>query len=286
MNTRSIIVLDIGGTKINFGRFQGGMIQQNQILPFPAHASAEEIFAFIIHCIDLVKLDDTEAIAIGVPCIVDIEQGIVFNAVNIPAWQQYPLKSLLQAHYQLPVYINNDVNCFVAGESAYGTAKHYQNVAGICLGTGFGCGLFVNQQLYAGQNCCAGEVGGIRYLDATIDDYCSGQYFIDHYQVSGAELAQRADAGDVRALAAFEQFAGHLANAISHLLLVIDPQVIVIGGSVANSYHLFIDALWRELANFPYPVVIENLTICQSELADAALLGAASLYLHHHSEIH
>ncbi len=281
MEQSSIVVLDIGGTKINVGRFQNATIQEYQIMPFPAHASADEILNFIIQAIDLLLADNTEAIAIGVPCIVDIKQGVVFNAVNIPAWQHYPLKSELERHYGLTVYLNNDVNCFAAGEAAYGVANAYRDVVGICLGTGFGSGLIINRQLYAGDNCCAGEVGGIAYLDATIDDYCSGQFFIDHFQTSGQQLAELAKQGDLTAINAFQQFGKHLANAIRYLLFIVDPQMIVIGGSVAHSYSLFIDALWRDLADFPYAKVIENLSIVQSTLPNAALLGAASLYLNH-----
>lgn len=279
MNSTSIVTLDIGGTTINAGRFQNGVIAESNVRSFAAHKDEASILAFIIFCIDSVKNDSTNAIAIGVPCILDIEQGVVFDAINIPAWQQYHLKAALSSNYQCDIYINNDVNCFVAGEHAFGGAQPYQDVVGICLGTGFGSGYIINQQLYAGQNCSAGEVGGIRYLNGTIDDYCSGKFFTEHYQMTGAELAKLAAQNESKALEAFEQFGAHLAQAISTILFVLDPQVIVIGGSVAQSYHLFIEALWRSLANFPYKRVTNNLTIIKSDLENAALLGAAQLYL-------
>lgn len=275
----SIVTLDIGGTKINAGRYQNGAIEVNYLSNFSAQQNEKHILQFIISCIDRVINETVQAIAIGVPCIVDIENGSVFNAVNIPAWQEYNLKAALIEHYQCDVYINNDVNCFVAGEHAHGVGVNYKDVVGICLGTGFGSGIVLNNQLHAGNNCSAGEVGGIKYLEATIDDYCSGQFFIDHYQSTGSELSKRAIKGDTSAVLAFEQFGQHLAKAIFHILFVIDPQIIVIGGSVAQSYHLFSDALWKELENFPYQVVIKNLKIVPSQLENAALFGAAHLYL-------
>ncbi|MEW6989891.1 ROK family protein [Colwelliaceae bacterium 6441] len=279
MNSSSIVTLDIGGTTINAGRYQNGNIEVSQLFNFSAQENEAEILQFIIDCIDQVKKENTVGIAIGVPSIVDIKLGIVFDAVNIPAWKKYQLKEALFAHYGCDIYINNDVNCFVAGESAFGAGKTFEDVVGVCLGTGFGSGFFINNQLFAGHNCCAGEVGGISYLDATIDDYCSGQFFLRHYQTSGAALSTQAKNGDKAAILAFETFGQHLAKAISHILFVIDPQIIVIGGSVAKSYHLFIDALWQELENFPYQVVIKNLNIVPSELENSALLGAAHLYL-------
>lgn len=279
MQSHSIVTLDIGGTTINAGRYRDGEIEQSRVVNFDAQASSDAILQFLIACIDHVKSDDCVAIAIGVPCIVDKEQGLVLDAVNIPAWQRYPLKAALSEHYQCDIYLDNDVNCFTLGEFRFGAGKQYRDVVGICLGTGFGSGFIINKQLYRGHNCSAGEVGGISYLTGTIDDYCSGQFFVDHYQNSGAQLAMLADAGDVKAIEAFAQFGRHLAEAIRYILFIIDPQLIVIGGSVAGSYHHFIDALWQELKRFPYRVVIDNLSIVKSELPNAALLGAADLYL-------
>jgi glucokinase len=152
-------------------------------------------------------------------------------------------------------------------------------MVGLCLGTGIGAGIIFQHQLYTGANCCAGEVGSFSYLQGSIDDYCSGQFFNDNYGQCGSQLAIKARAGDEQALSAFVQFGQHVAEAISHLLLVIDPQLIVIGGSVAQSFDLFIEAVWQKLGDFPYQKVIENLKIEKSNQQDSALLGAAHLYL-------
>ena len=137
----------------------------------------------------------------------------------------------------------------------------------------------MQNKVYSGVNGCAGEVGNFSYLDSCLDNYCSGQFFKNHYAESGEILAKKAHAGDKEALAAFEQFGQHLSVAISHLMLILDPQIIVIGGSVANSFDLFIDSLWKNLAEFPYKNVIGNLKIEKSKQKNSALLGAAHLYL-------
>jgi glucokinase len=284
MSDSSIATLDIGGTKITSGRYnfsglQDGVMDGVETLPFCAQGSAKEILDFIITCIEKIQLDNMVAIAIGVPSIVDVEQGIVYETVNIESWQEVSLKNDLEAHFKLPVYINNDVNCFTVGEHLNGAGRGYKDIVGICLGTGFGAGIVSNNQLYAGHNCGAGEVGCINYLDATIDDYCSGQFFIKYYQECGADLAVKARNGDEDAIAAFHAFGKHLANGITPILLILDPQVIVIGGSVAHSFDLFIDTLWQELGSFPLKRVIDNLTIKRSTQSNSALIGAAHLYL-------
>lgn len=280
MKSNSIVTLDIGGTKVNFGRYRQGAIEQNNVKLFDAHADAPSILAFLVEGIREQLQPDTVAIAIGVPTIVDLATGHICDAVNIPAWQDYPLKSTLEQVFDIDVYINNDVNCFVAGEYAFGgAAEHGKHVVGVCLGTGFGTGLILNNTLYTGQDCCAGELGGIPYLNGTLDDYCSGSFFKKHHGIDGGQLAELARSGDKSAQAIFNDFAQHLAKAISYLMFVINPKVIVIGGSVAKSFDLFIEPLERALDEFPYKKVRNGLTIKQGQLDNAALLGAAYLYL-------
>jgi len=279
MKQFSLIVLDLGGTKLNIGRFRNGKIEHSVVYPFDNNMSVFDSIDFLNNCIESLMLEDTKGIAIGVPSIVNVEQGIVYNAINIKSWQEVPLKKQLEQNFNLPVYVNNDVNCFTKGEHLSGVGKGYQDLVGLCLGTGLGAGIVLQNKLYAGANCCAGEVGGVSYLDGYLDEYCSGSFFKKHYQQCGAELAEKAREGDEQAITAFETFGVHLATAIKHLLLMIDPQLIVIGGSVSQSFDLFIDAIWKNLAGFPYPNVIENLAIEKSQQPNSALLGAAQLFL-------
>ncbi len=284
MSFPSIVTLDIGGTKINAGRYVDGIIECSHSFEFCADASLSEIESFIIDCIDYFLIQSTTAICVGVPCIVDTQLGVVYDAVNIPAWKEFALKQALERRYSLDVYINNDVNCFTAGEHKFGVGQGYNDIIGLCLGTGVGAGFIINNALYQGHNCSAGEVGEINYLTSTLDEYCSGRFFDIHIGASGAELATQARAGEANAVQAYHQFGHHLAHAIGHLLLILDPQIIVIGGSVAHSFDLFKEGLWQGLASFPYRKVIENLTIIPSNNKDSALLGAAQLHLnaHHH----
>jgi len=279
MEQFSLIVLDLGGTKLNIGRYRGGKIEHSAIYPFDNSMTVSESINFLSNSISDIILEDTRGISIGVPSIVDVEQGIVFNAVNIQSWQEVSLKKQLEKRFDLPVYVNNDVNCFTKGEHLSGMGRDYQDMVGLCLGTGLGAGIILQNKLYLGTNCCAGEVGGVSYLDGHLDDYCSGSFFKKHYGECGSKLAEQARSGDKGALAAFEKFGEHLAFAIKHLLLMMDPQLIIIGGSVSQSFDLFIDNVWQNLADFPYPNVIENLVIEKSQQQHSALLGAAMLYL-------
>ena len=279
MKQFSLIVLDLGGTKLNIGRYRSGKIEHNIVYPFDNSMSVIDSIDFLSDCIHKLKQADTLGIAVGVPSIVDVNQGIVFNPVNIKSWREVALKTLLQARFNLPVYVNNDVNCFTKGEHLSGSGMGYHNMVGLCLGTGLGAGIILQNNLYLGANCCAGEIGGVSYLDGSLDDYCSGTFFRQHFNQCGSKLAEQAYNGDKQSLAAFEQFGEHVAFAIKHLLLMMDPQLIVIGGSVAQSFDLFIDSVWENLADFHYQNVIEHLVIKKCQQQNSALLGAAQLYV-------
>ncbi len=284
MSNTSIVVLDIGGTKINSGRFRDGKIESSQSFKYDANGTESEILDLIKQCIAKQLVDDTCGLSIGVPGIVDIEKGIVYEVVNIDAWNKFNLKTLLESHFNLPTYINNDANCFTVGENYFGRGKGISDMVGICLGTGFGAGIVLNGNLCNGQHCSAGEIGSINYLSGVYDDYCSGQYFKKFYNSCGSDIATMAKSGDKKSLKAFQDFGHHLAMAITNLLLIIDPKLIVVGGSVGKSFDLYIDSVWHSLQDFPYKRIVENLEICQSDVPDIALLGAAQLFILHHKE--
>ena len=104
-------------------------------------------------------------------------------------------------------------------------------MAGLTIGTGLGCGLVINQKLYNGRNGGAGEFGMIPYLSHNIEYYASGRYFSNVHGLSGELVYEKAKSGDESALQLYHEFGIHLGKAISTILLSIDCEVIVIGGS-------------------------------------------------------
>lgn len=277
MKQPHILAIDLGGTKLNIGVCCGDQVISQQKYAFDANANESDIMHFITSCIETHLSDAVQAIGIGVPSVVDTERGIVFDVVNIPAWQKVHLKDQLQAKYNMPVVVHNDVNCFAVAEQKFGAGQNYKDLVGICLGTGMGVGLVLEEKLYRGVNSGAGEFGAMKYLDKTFDDYCSGQFFVDHFEQSGESLFEQAQAGSNQALAAFDAFGQHLASALSNIMLALDPQAIVIGGSVAKAFPYFIESMWRELAKFPYQNSVKNLEVKASINSNSALLGAAYL---------
>lgn len=278
MTNISVIGVDLGGTNVRSGLVEGQEIKKISARKITSNGTEDQVLQELIQSIEMVINNDVQAIGIGVPGILDTRKGIVYDVQNIPSWKAVPLKYILEHHFSLPVYINNDANCFAAGEWHYGKEKTCSDMAGLILGTGVAAGLICNNQLYEGRNCGAGEFGMIPYLDHNYEFYCSGNYFSHFHQRSGEELFNLATSGDQSAIQIFHEYGKHLSAVIKAILYSVDPQLIVLGGSVSKAFPYFKASLWAHLQDFPYSPVLENIRIESSELNNIAILGAAALH--------
>lgn len=273
-----VLGIDIGGTNLRAGLVEDNAVATIESLKIKKSGSETEIMNDLNSLIGKFLEDKIEGIGIGVPSLVDPEKGIVYDATNIPAWKEVHLKDQLEAKYKLPVYVNNDANCFVMGEKYFGKGKDYKNIVGLIIGTGLGSGLVINNHLYAGKNCGAGEFGMIPFRDHDFEYYCSGQFFENVHGVTGEELNQRAEQGNARGLEIFIQYGSNLGEAIKMIMLAVDPEIIILGGSVSKSYRFFKDAMWESIRKFVYGHSSENIKVEVSETNHIAILGAAALY--------
>jgi glucokinase len=275
----NILGIDLGGTNIRAGKIIEDQIVELTKVPTPGKGTVEEVMEQMYKVIDGCFDSFTTSIGVGVPSVVDVEKGIVYDVTNIPSWKVVPLKEMLESRYKVPVFVNNDANCFAVGEKYFGQAKPFQNIVGVTLGTGLGCGLIFNGKLYEGSNCGAGEFGNIPYLSHNIEYYCSGQFFTDEKHVDAVELYKLAMAGDPEALAIFSEFGKHLGEALKSMLYAYDPEIIILGGSVSQSFDFFKKAMYTALQDFAFRNVLANLKIVVSGLENSAIYGAAALQM-------
>ncbi|MQY73444.1 MAG: ROK family protein, partial [Dehalococcoidia bacterium] len=159
MLDKTVIGIDLGGTKIQAGRIRQNEIEQEYYQPISAGKAKESVLNEVIEAIEKVFSKTVNSIGIGVPGLVDVERGIVYDVTNIPSWDEVFLKDRLESHFDCPVYINNDANCFALGEKYFGKARGYSNIVGVTLGTGVGAGIIIHDHLYTGKSCGAGEFG-------------------------------------------------------------------------------------------------------------------------------
>nr|WP_245915739.1 ROK family protein [Mangrovibacterium marinum] len=266
----------MGGTTIKVGRVGNEKIEEIAVSPTPKAYDAMVVVDAIVETISKVVTYNTSAIGIGIPSIVDVEKGIVYDVMNIPAWKEVPIKSLLEEKLNLPVFVNNDANCFAIGEKIYGEGKDFQHFVGVTLGTGLGAGIIQNGRLLKDANCGSGEFCIVPYLNSDYEHYCSGMYFQKRGH-SGQEFYEKAKEGDPSSLKVFNDFGFHIGQLVKLVMATVDPQMIVFGGSVAKTFPFFKDAMRMAITDFPYSKSANKLEIRISEKDDHAIYGAAAL---------
>lgn len=276
---KELIGVDIGGTKFSMGRIKNGGLVARSYQEIAGATTKEAILKLLTDNLDSILTPNVEGIGIGVPGIVDQDTGIIYDIQNIPAWKKVPLREYLENRYNIPVAINNDANCFALGEKVYGKGQDFQNFIGLSIGTGLGMGIIINNQLYSGVMCGAGEIGMLPYKKGIVEEYVGSFFFQREYQQSAKELHEKALKSDAMALEAFREFGRHLGEAIKVVLFMYAPEAIIMGGSISKAYTFYEDSLKESLTSFEYPKQIERLVLLISEHTDLPILGAASLCL-------
>ena len=164
------IGIDLGGTNIKAGIVDAnGNILRSDSIETRKGAGAkvliQDMAKLVQRLIDLegITADKIKHIGIGVPGIADNQAGIVVKAVNIN-FSNVNIRHEMQKYFDVPVYVENDANCAALAESLFGEAKGVKNSITLTLGTGIGGGIIINNEIYQGSNCAAGELGHISLI--------------------------------------------------------------------------------------------------------------------------
>jgi glucokinase len=277
MSTK-IIGIDLGGTHVRAGVVSEGRLENIESVRIPSDGSVDEVLRVIFQLVDPLIHANIKAIGIGVPSVVDVEKGIVYDVQNIPSWKVVELKKLMEERYRLSVLINNDANCFALGEKYFGKGREAHSLIGLTIGTGLGAGIIINDKLYPGLNTGAGEFGCVDYLDKYYEYYASGQFFENCYHTNGEVVFQKAQSGDPLSIMILEELGTHIGNAIKMILYTYCPELIILGGSISKSYSFFEKTMWERIHTYIYSNTLEHFHLEISELQNAGVLGAAALY--------
>jgi len=308
MRQSKVIGIDLGATNIRGAVVDGDALGVGQDISADSGDALSEIISVRIHSdgteqevlediyqvIDRLVGPEMAGIGIGVPSVVDVAEGIVYDVQYIPSWVEVPLKRLLEARYRVPVFVNNDANCFALGEYYFGkgraaTAKgdprnggerrgRVSSLVGLTIGTGLGGGIVVNDRLYPGYNCGAGEIGLLPYKDQILEYYCSGSFFKNVHGLDGVAVFEAARKGDAKARALYAELGEHVGQAIKAVLYTYDPELIILGGSVSAAYDMFRETMWAAVRTLAYVKTAERIKIEVSNLKNSGILGAAALY--------
>lgn len=273
------IGIDIGGTNISLGLVRNGrLISSKQVPSFAAKSSREETLSYLENQIDSIISPEVKGIGVGVPSVVDVKAGIVFDTANIPSWGEVHLKERLEKRYGIPVNVNNDSNCYALGAyMEYAPESRPESMVAMTLGTGVGMGIVLDGKLYCGAHCGAGELACVSFKDMTLEEYCCKNFFL-RAGFTPKEAFQKAVDGDGRALALFNEYGRNLGVTVCAVLFAYDPQRIVLGGGIVKGETLFRPAMEDFIRkNFPYRKTVEDLNIDIMNDDCIPVIGAASL---------
>jgi len=300
------IGIDFGGTSIKVGVCEGDqIIEKVPPLDTANHDSVDELLDAIVKIVeDLVeKHPEIVALGVGLPGFVDFDQGFVHNLTNVRGWTNIPLKHLLtQRLPKLGITVENDANAMAYAEWRYGAAQGKTNVVCVTLGTGVGGALILGGKLYRGGAFGAGEIGqmSIHYDGRSgnfgnlgaLEKYVGNQQIEDHaigcYEKVGITkkhgectpqmIAEAAHEGDDIARQVWGDVAKWLANSLSSIVWLLNPDAIVVGGGVANAGSLLFEPLNHQMQATLNPVFWEKLDVVRAKFGNAAgIIGCASL---------
>lgn len=285
------IGVDIGGTKIRAGIVgaEGVVYDVPRTIPTCAEQPGEEIVQRLIALIKetLSHADEYEVLGVGVGCTgpLDLRKGMLLEVENLPTLNNYPLLQVLEEALQMNVKMENDANALILAEALWGAGKDADTVLGFTLGTGIGCALINHGTVWQGKNDCAGEIWTAPYRDGILEEYVSGNAVTRLYELhtgkhlSGNEIAALAIAGEEAAKQVWDEFAQALAYALSWTVNMLDPQVVVIGGSIIKSANLFWEQADTSFRRYVCRSVADSVSLKPAVLGDdAGFIGAAALF--------
>lgn len=291
MGERDLAIgIDIGGTKMKCGIVDAGgnVIGTPREAPTNARGPRERIVAGILDLLNeaLAQTPEYRLRGIGIGCSgpLDIETGTILNCNTLPTMHNYPLKHIVELTTCKEVRMNNDANAMMLGEAVWGAGRGRQSILGITLGTGIGCAYILDNHVVNGYTGNAGEIWQSPYKDGVIEDYVSGPALARMYKeitgesADGKAIAEMAKEGKEAALEVFNRFADGLTFALAWTINTVDPDAVIMGGSVANSACLFMDRVKKNLPRFITKEAADHIELLTAGLGNnAGFMGAAAL---------
>jgi predicted NBD/HSP70 family sugar kinase len=227
---------------------------------------------------------------------IDSATGTVGSSAILPGWVGLSLAQELEARLGLPVHVDNDANVGALAESVLGAGRGVSEMAYIMLGSGIGAGLIIGGQVYRGSGGTAGEIGHVLVDEhgplcrcgnrGCLETYAGADALLDLLRrqhgdaltVDGlVQLARDGDAACQRVIADAARFVGVAAATLCNQL---NPELIVIGGELAQTGQLLLDPLRESIVRYAIPAAAEDVRVVTGELGERAeLLGALVLVL-------
>jgi glucokinase-like ROK family protein len=246
---------------------------------------------------------------VGIPGLVDVEQGTVLFAPNL-AWHDVALRDELQSRFGVPVYIDNDANTAALGQKYFGVARNSQNFVYLGAGVGLGGGIYIDGQLFRGQRGYAGEIGHTTLQEDGLPCACGNRgcwetlvsqtAVLDRVrravaagQVSRAasiagdpdsvdieRVLRAAEEGDAVAVAALRETAYYLGIGVANLVNIFNPEMVVLGGILSRAGDILLPIIEQTLNERTFNQLADKAQVkMASHGFDACVTGGVALVL-------
>lgn len=309
------IGIDLGGTNIAGGLVdhQGNLILSYSV-PTEASKGYETVLGNMVavcrHLIEQAPTNEViKGIGVGVPGLADDHSGIVYECVNLLWKVPHPLSADLNKALNLPVHISNDASVAAVAEFKKGALQGVRNGVLLTLGTGVGGGFIINGQSYSGSYGVGSEIGHmvvgendyvcncgrtgcletfasataiIKYTQKLLRSGRTSSYLdsigIGIDQVEAKHVIDGAKLKDELCLESFNRFIHYLVVGLINTVVVLDPEIIALGGGVARAGEFLVEAIEKELEKHRVFKAAPSFKLALAEMGnDAGIIGAAML---------
>lgn len=285
-----ILAFDIGGTDIKYALCDENFILSDKHkVPTEAKKGGKALVNKIISIIN--EYDGLDRIAVSTAGQVNSDSGtVVYSTDNIPDYTGTEVKRIIEEATGIPAFVENDVNAFALGEAAFGAGRGQSDFICLTYGTGIGGAIYINNGLYKGMGCSAGEFGHVIIHSGGRACTCGGNGCYECYasagalvrdvekvvseRLSGVEIFKSENFSRPEIRAAVDNWIDEIICGLVNIIYIFNPPLIILGGGIMNEKYI-IEKIERKL----YPQLMENfrgVKIVQSELPNSALLGVAA----------
>ena len=315
-----VVGVDLGGTNVRaavIDRVSEQIVARGENISSRGmegpELTAMQIAAAAQTALDGAGADAAQVLGVGVavPGHVKAREGVVKWAPNFKdQWKDVPIAALIERHLGLPVQIGNDANLAALGEFRFGAGRAVRHLVMVTLGTGIGGGIIVDGRLLDGADGGAGEIGhmvinpggrggnsafgsveGETQRDAIIERAArkiqegyetslGAQVDFDRFALTPAIIAEEARKGDAIALEVFEETGYYLGLCVTNLINLLNPEMVVIGGGIAQAGDIILDPIRRTVTATAIRSLSRTCRIVPAELGDnAGIFGGAAIIL-------
>jgi glucokinase len=309
------LAVDLGGTNLRAAAVSadGTILYESQRPTFAdqgVDALIDRIALSIREAADRASVSPDTEVGVAAPGPLDPRAGVVHFAPNLPGWRNVPLRDRLQTLTGRRIHLGNDANAAALGELYFGAGKGTRNMIYIGLGTGVGGGVISEGLLIDGLHGMGGELGHVTVsIDGPrctcgsigcIEAYCSAwsiardaQHLVDSGRgaailaAAGSEpvgpraVGTAAVAGDIGATQLLERAGTALGAGLANFINIFNPEIIVLGGGVAEIGEPLLGPVRRAMEVFAMPVMRRDVRLIPSSLGlKTGTYGSAALVFH------